>query len=509
MTLDFNSENEKTIISDSSDTTVYRTISNNDSSTINKPEIQNEINELAIQDSVNSSEYALALPESKLFKTLINGFHSNSFKRKKLQKGEFVGQYRILNNIKDGGFSSIYFVQHKYMKNYFALKTLKKNEQSLDKEVFIAEAQSLASLSHPNVIKIFDAGIIDEIPYIVLEYIDDKTLDEYIKEEKINFVQTLDILEDIGRVLSLQEEKNILHGDIKPNNIMRRKNGTYCLFDYGLANFIKQQSANNKDNIFFGTPSYMPPEQFNGIIDHRNDLFSLGITAWECLTNKKARNFRNIKSDKNKIKEIAFQPIPSIKNFSKNIPKAIERIINSLLEINPDNRYQSSNDLIQDIERFRYKNKLPHGSYNASAFIAIPYNKSYAKVYQTIEEACFLTRARPKRMDQMFTMYNIWDHIVKELELSNLIIADFTGTGWGNKKVPNPNVITEASYARAINKPLIIITQNNPYKLPVDWLNFPVIQYKNSKCGLIELKQEILFKLRKIINNLDYIKNIQ
>ena len=424
-----------------------------------------------------------------------------------LKEGSRFGKFIINFKIGSGGFSNVYKVTHKSLNHVYALKVFenpiprqRKREASFDRTVFrdtdtaiqnpiedidiqelkilfLQEAQNLAKLRHPNVVNVFDEGVLENKAYILLEYIEETRLDRVLKDVT-NFTvdKTLDLLEDISSVFMEQEEKSIVHGDIKPNNIFLRENNTFCLIDYG--------NMNSK-NIRSYTKEFTSPEQIEGEITHQSDLFSLGLTAWNCLTGETPKS----------LEEWDYK-IPPLTKYRQDLPFELIKIIDDLLQIEPTKRYKSAKDLFFDVQAYKYDNEEPIGAVRASIFIAISYNKKFTPTYDTLNKTAKKLNFKCIRMDKLDFKDEIWKNIALEIEHSDIMIADFTNAKWGCSA--NANVVTEASHARAMGKNIIIITQDKPESMPFDWRYLPTIQYSSSPKGLEKLSKQIYNKLRGI-----------
>lgn len=427
------------------------------------------------------------------FNTFAKNIKQENYQNKVFYEGNRIGKYTINRAIGEGNFSKIYEASHIYLRNSVAIKTLY-NPQGINSDIFLREAQSLAIISHENVVKVFDADIFDGIPCIILEHLEGKTLqDELRVYQNLTVDRALDLLEQLGSVLIKQEEKEILHLDIKPANVFIRSNGSFCLFDYGLVGINESKATNKKPVV--GTPAYMPPEQWIGQADNRSDLFSLGMTAWECFVGKQARTF----TENSDYYEISKMQIELLTALNPNFPTELSEIITHLTAIHPKDRYQTAKDFVEDLNRFRYNLKSPWGPTNGTAFIAIPFSKEFNPVFDTISIAAKRANLKARRLDQhIFFGKDIWSQCVQELEIAKVVIADFSAMNLD--KFPNPNVITEAAHARAIKKNLIIIKQGKPDDMPFDWRFTPVIPYENSDDGLKKLEIELLSKLKKALD---------
>ena len=455
---------------------------------------------IIIRNSTLSREFPLItnIP----FRTLAGKLRINNYDIKILNPGERVGKYEIIEFLGNGSSSSVYLAKHIYLENFVALKTIINNTR-VNAKMFLQEAQVLSLLAHKNVIKVFDADIFDGTPIIVMEYLIGESLVDILNRfNKLTIERSLDLLEELGNVLIKQEEKSILHLDIKPNNIFQRQDASFCLFDYGLVGLSenKLNSVNNKedknnstyDNAI-GTLAYMPPEQFSGNADNRSDIYSLGLTAWECLTGQQARNFSN----QNDLFSIINCQITSPKILRDDVPQELNEVISNMITSSPEDRYQTAKDFMDDLVSIRYSAKHPIGSTLGTAFMAFPFLSEFDNVYNSISNSIRKVRLKARRLDKYVFLQDIWTQCLQEIEVSKVVIADFSGII--SKNYPNPNVVTEAAHARAINKPVIIITQGQAEDLPFDWRYMPVINYANTEEGLKLLEELLNAKIKYIL----------
>ena len=441
------------------------------------------------------------------FQTIVREISQNRYHTEKLTSGDRIGRYEVIGLIAEGGISYIHKARHVYLDQNVALKTLKfESKKESDARKFLREAQTLALINHPNVIRVFDADIWQGIPYIVLELLEGCDVSNLLKvHNRLPINRTMDLLEDIGSVLAKQENKGILHLDIKPGNIFQRLNGSFCLFDYGLVdlasksnkgkNISESQSPQTFYSQAFGTPAYMSPEQVMGKADHRSDLYSLGVTVWQCITGNRPRNANSISS----LMETVANPMESSKKHRDEVPEELDHIISNLIQVSPDGRYQTAGDLLEDLKDYRYTDSIPRGPMVGSAFIAIPFRAEFNSVFSTIEKACLSEKLRPRRMDRIDFTEDIWNQTVLEIDAARVIVADFTGIG--EQKLPNPNVVTEAAHGRAIGKKLILVTQDAPEQLPFDWRHMPVIRYATDRKGLVRLTESLTRMLKTTVYN--------
>lgn len=203
----------------------------------------------------------------------------------------FRKSYRFLEEIGIGGMGAVYKAFDVHLNREVAIKVIKKNamDEKLSKRFFREIAVS-ANLHHPNIIKVFKAGIENDTPYMVMEFVEGVPLLEYINKDNVSLSDKLTIIKKIASALELAHKNKILHRDIKSSNIMVRANGEPVLMDFGLAklNEVEDKSLTQTGEVL-GTPKYMAPEQAQGLkrqVNHQSDLFALGVVFYQVLTNK-------------------------------------------------------------------------------------------------------------------------------------------------------------------------------------------------------------------------------
>lgn len=434
------------------------------------------------------------------FLTLADGIREHRAVSRSLAPGEHVDRYEVVSLIGRGGFSDVYKVRHRYLDHEYALKTLREDQPSdTAAERYLREARTLALLDHPFSLRVFDASLSrDGIPYIITELLLGETLREKTKRgQTLSAERALDLLEEVGAVLVRQEKLGILHRDIKPSNIFERPNGSFCIFDYATVGLVGGErwdadlSLSLTDTLhgILGTPIYMAPEQFDGVATHQSDLFGLGMTAWECLAGEPPRDPGLGFTD---LQECASTAL-SITDVLPLLPPPVACMLDSLLAPDPSDRYGAASELIQDLHAHRYRGEPPVGPVKGNCFVAIPYTRRFGSVYDAIRTAASKSKLRARRMDEIAFTSDVWRMIETEIETAVIVVADFTKMGW--RHAPNPNVITEAAHARAVGKPLIILSQDSPERLPFDWRHMPIIRYRRTAEGLAALERLLTGRL--------------
>ena len=258
-----------------------------------------------------------------------------------------LNRYELLEKIGEGGMGIVYKAKCTLLNRFVAVKILK--SELSDYEDFIArfkrEANSIASLSHTNIVNVYDAGSENNINFIVMEYVNGKTLKEIIKENaRLSPLKTLDIALQIAKALQYSHKNKIIHRDIKPDNILITKDNIVKLTDFGIAKVSDSVTITNSNNII-GSVHYLSPEQAKGkLVDCRTDIYSLGIVMYEMVTGQVPYNGENsISVAMMHIQEPVIPP----KEVITDIPENINKVILKALEKEPINRFQTSKELAE------------------------------------------------------------------------------------------------------------------------------------------------------------------
>lgn len=260
-------------------------------------------------------------------------------------------RYEIIRKIGDGGMAFVYEAKDRLLNRIVAVKVLR--PEFVDDEEFLAkfkrEAEAVANISHPNIVNVYDVGCDGKVNYIVMEYVDGQNLKEIIKSEgTLDEYTALDITKQIARALGAAHKKGVIHRDIKPHNILISSEGRNVkVADFGIAKAATNSTMTNIGSII-GSVHYFSPEQAKGKSVKKNaDLYSLGIVLYEMLLGKVP-----FKGDSPI--SIALQHINEDIEFSTEektqIPQSIRTLIKKLTEKAPEDRYQSSEEVIEDIE---------------------------------------------------------------------------------------------------------------------------------------------------------------
>ncbi|KDR94035.1 serine/threonine protein kinase [Peptoclostridium litorale DSM 5388] len=274
--------------------------------------------------------------------------------------GKVLGnRYEILEKIGDGGMAFVYKARCRLLNRIVAVKVLRsefvEDEEFLEK--FKNEAQSAASLTQQNIVNIYDVGQDEEVHYIVMEYVEGKSLRDIIKGSKrIGEEQAIEIARQIALALSQAHKKHIIHRDIKPHNILVKEDGTVKVVDFGIAKAVTSSTVTNMGSVI-GSVHYFSPEQAKGrYVDERSDLYSLGIVMYEMLVGRVP-----FKGDSPV--NIALQHINeevTFPDFIKNeVSEDVKKLILKLTQKNQSRRYFTADELIKDMDLIK-KNVSPN-----------------------------------------------------------------------------------------------------------------------------------------------------
>jgi ligand-binding sensor domain-containing protein/tRNA A-37 threonylcarbamoyl transferase component Bud32 len=206
-----------------------------------------------------------------------------------IQPGQTLGAYRIVNQIGQGGMATVYKAYHAAMDRYVAVKVLPKQfaESSEFMGRFQQEARTIANLEHPHILPVYDYGAHDNIPYFVMRYLDTGTLKDRIKAGPISLAEADRLFTQLADALGYAHERGVIHRDIKPSNALVDSRGGLFLTDFGIAKLTEGAAQFTATGAITGTPAYMSPEQAQGEkIDHRSDIYSLGIVLYEMVTGR-------------------------------------------------------------------------------------------------------------------------------------------------------------------------------------------------------------------------------
>ncbi|HEV8486433.1 MAG TPA: protein kinase, partial [Blastocatellia bacterium] len=280
-----------------------------------------------------------------------------------LVAGELIDRYEILSLLGSGAMGEVYLAHDERLKRRIAFKLLPHylitNQESLHR--FQQEARAASALNHPNIITIYEIGQVDHRHFIATEFVDGQTVRQRLKESAVSLQESLEIAIQICRALSAAHQAGIIHRDIKPENIMLRRDGYVKVLDFGLAKLTEQreqridtgaaQPVDLSSGLLMGTVKYMSPEQARGLaVDQRSDIFSIGVVLYEMITGRVPFDYKKPGDLISLIKKE--KPLP-LKHYSPAASDELQQIIDKALHKERDARYQTANEIMQDLLRLK------------------------------------------------------------------------------------------------------------------------------------------------------------
>jgi serine/threonine protein kinase len=274
--------------------------------------------------------------------------------------GQVVGKCRIDGLLGAGNMGVVYRGEHLALGVPVAVKTIKPElvQNSELKQRFLQEAQLAARLRHPNVVRVYDVGHEGDNHFIVMEFLDGLTLNEYFAQHQPLDLQTfLSLFYELASALGEAHRHGIIHRDVKPINVVVLEGPKAVLTDFGIAAALTVDSRLTSPGILMGTPAYMSPEQARGglEIDSRTDVFSLGVMMYEVLAGALPQNSENVLEV---IHQRTSQDIPSLNSIGANVPPALEQVITAAVSRDREARYADGTDLANAIA-FAYQTIFP------------------------------------------------------------------------------------------------------------------------------------------------------
>ena len=285
----------------------------------------------------------------------------------KLTADQQVANYRILKLLGEGGMGEVYLAADHKLRRRVALKVLPgafaQDQERLHR--FQQEARATSALNHPNILTIFEIGEADGRHYMAAEFIEGETLKQRIAVGPAKLSETLNIAEQIASALAAAHGAGIVHRDIKPDNIMIRRDGIVKVLDFGLAKLTPTQSSpsdpeestralvKTSTGVVIGTVAYMSPEQARGLaVDARSDVWSLGVVIYQMLSGSSP--FAGTTNSDTIVAILEREP-RSLHSLWPDIPEELEWIVTKALTKDCDDRYQTSRELLTDIRRLKQR----------------------------------------------------------------------------------------------------------------------------------------------------------
>lgn len=260
------------------------------------------------------------------------------------------GRYKILQLIGGGGMSNVYLAHDIILNRDVAIKILRydfANEEELHRR-FQREALSATSLTHPNIVSVYDVGEDEDMLYIVMEYIKGKTLKQYIQEfSPLSAARSIHIMKQLTSAMANAHENGIIHRDIKPQNILMDEEGNVKITDFGIATSLGATSYTQTNSVI-GTVHYLSPEQARGgLATMKSDIYALGIVLYELLTGELP--FSGESAVSIALKHLQSET-PSVRDFDATIPQSVENIVLKATAKDSNHRYATAEEMEADLE---------------------------------------------------------------------------------------------------------------------------------------------------------------
>src|SRR5215831_13642894 len=291
-----------------------------------------------------------------------------------LSEGTKLGRYEIRSKLGQGGMGEVYLAEDTRLRRRVALKVLPEHLAADNDRLvrFEREAFAASALNHPNILTIFEFSAVDDIHYLVTEFVDGVSMRQRLSHGALPIAESIDIAIQIASALQAAHEARIIHRDIKPDNVMLRADGYVKVLDFGLAKLsepgaltagrtsdpeaLTQKQLQTQSGVILGTVGYLSPEQARGLnLDTRTDIWSLGCVLYEMLSGQAP--FHGGTTADTVANIIHREPV-SLVSQRRDIDGELESIINRALAKNADERYQTAKQLVSDLKQVQRRVEL-------------------------------------------------------------------------------------------------------------------------------------------------------
>ena len=306
-----------------------------------------------------------------------------------ITKGQKINdRYEIIKSIGEGGMANVYLGYDTILDRNVAIKVLRGDLSNDEKFVrrFQREALSASSLAHPNIVEMYDVGEDDGTYYIVMEYVNGKTLKQLLKKRgTLTLSEAIDIMSQLTDGMAHAHDSYIIHRDLKPQNIMIKDDGQIKITDFGIAMALNSTQLTQTNSVM-GSVHYLPPEQASGKgCTIKSDIYSMGIIFYELLSG--SLPFRGDNAVEIALKHMR-EPLPSLREENPAIPQSIENIVRRATAKNPKNRYDSARSMHEDLLTALDDDRMDEPVYQYK----YPENESDGKSAKKLEETLEKTK---------------------------------------------------------------------------------------------------------------------
>lgn len=366
----------------------------------------------------------------------------------------WLGRYKIIRKIGTGGMGEVYLGEDSKLNRKIALKTLPSDVAADSERMhrFTHEAKSASALNHPNIITIYEINDEGEAPFIAMEYVEGETLGKIIKREPPDLPKAIDIAVQVAGALAAAHEANVVHRDVKPDNIIVRPDGLVKVLDFGLAKLTENDASSDPEaetiahrtnpGMIIGTASYMSPEQARGKqVDGRSDIFSFGTVLYQLLTGKLpfvGENYVDV------IALILHQEPAPLSEFVPGIPREIDAVVRKCLRKDRDERFQSMRELLADLKDIQHGLGLVSRSGESAAAASDPgrirtTNDALAWGATTDRHSRFLTGSISKML-----LSEVRLHPIRVMAIMAVLVGGLGFAGFGLKKLGDASTTADA-----------------------------------------------------------------
>ena len=282
-----------------------------------------------------------------------------------MDTGDFLGRYRVVRKIGEGGMGEVFLAEDQKLNRLIAVKVLSADFASDQDRMarFVHEAISASALNHPNIITIHEINDDNDPPFIAMEYVEGETLGRRMRERPLEIHETLDIAIQVATALAAAHDANVVHRDVKPDNVILRPDGLVKVLDFGLAKQVDRGSPvsayegatplnfKTHPGLVMGTVAYMSPEQARGkLVDARSDIFSFGSMLYQMVSGRLPFIGEN---DLDVVGSILHKDPRPLSQSARIVPHDVDLLIRKALRKNRDERYQSMREVVADLKDLR------------------------------------------------------------------------------------------------------------------------------------------------------------